>query len=210
MAWRGVAWGGVGDVSGRRAHAGTSLSLTHKSLGRAAATLLAGVARRHARLTRLDLSRAYIGDEAGGRALMRMLRTNTALATLGIDGGLLPLNELRGVPGAIAAAATATAAAGAAVAPPPPLELDLSSRGLGPAAAHVLGSLLCANTTLTRLSLRGNRLGNAGAVALLNALKDNVNTTMPQGALRELDLRDNGPVHSRTAKALGSLLKLRL
>ena len=122
------------------------------------------------------------------------------------DGGVLPLNELRGVmprdelrdgPAAIAAF-------------PPPAALDLSGRGLGPAAAHVLGSLLRANTTLTCLSLRGNRLGNAGAVALLNALKGAA--AAPQHlTLRELDLRDNGPVHSGTAKALrGLLLKLRL
>ena len=185
----------------------TSLSLTHKSLGRAAATLLAGIARRHARLTMLDLTRAYIGDEAGGRALARMLHTNTTLAFLGIDGGVLPLNELRGVmpldelrdgPGATAAM-------------PAPAKLDLSSRGFGPAAAHVLGSLLRANTSLTCLSLRGNRLGNAGAVALLNTLKGAAAALAPQHLpLKELDLRDNGPVHSGTAKALGLLLKLRL
>ena len=185
----------------------TSLSLTHKSLGRAAATLLAGVARRHARLTTLDLTRAYIGDEAGGRALARMLRTNTTLGLLGIDGGVLPLNELRGVvprdelrdgPGATAA-----------FPPVGPAALDLSGRGLGPAAAHVLGSLLRANSCLTCLSLRGNRLGNAGAVALLNALKGAA-AALQHPTLRELDLRDNGPVHSGTAKALGLLLKLRL
>ena len=185
---------------------GTTLSLTHRSLGRAAATLLAGVARRHARLATLDLSRAYIGEEAGGKALARMLRTNTALCTLGIDGGQLPLHELRGVPGAPSAATAA--AGGTAVATPSPEELDLSDRGLGPAAAHVLGSLLRANTTLTRLSLRGNRLGNAGAVALLNGLKDEA-AAPHRFALRELDLRDNGPVQSRTAKALGLLVKLR-
>ncbi|CAM9221678.1 unnamed protein product, partial [Ectocarpus sp. 8 AP-2014] len=49
--------------------------------------------------------------------------------------------------------------------------LDLSYNGLTPAAAIVIASACKANTSLTSLTLSGNRLGRQGSAALLSAIR---------------------------------------
>lgn len=56
--------------------------------------------------------------------------------------------------------------------------------GLGPAGAHAFAEGLRLNTTLTRLDLRDNQLGQDGCLALAGALASNASIT-------ELNLSNN-------------------
>ena len=66
-------------------------------------------------------------------------------------------------------------------------EVNLSQKGLGDAEARVIGSLLTVNTSLTKLSVAGNKLGNEGAQAIGSALKES-----KVSKLKELDIQYNG------------------
>eukprot|EP01094_Clydonella_sp_ATCC50884_P016696 TRINITY_DN2782_c0_g1_i1.p1 TRINITY_DN2782_c0_g1~~TRINITY_DN2782_c0_g1_i1.p1 ORF type:complete len:495 (-),score=146.60 TRINITY_DN2782_c0_g1_i1:414-1898(-) len=70
-----------------------------------------------------------------------------------------------------------------------------NKRGVGAAQAEQVRPFVSAlgeNTTVQRLDLRGNALGNSGVRAVAKALRNN-------DAIQEADLRDNGPLSSGTA-----------
>jgi Ran GTPase-activating protein (RanGAP) involved in mRNA processing and transport len=90
-------------------------------------------------------------------------------------------------------------------------ELKLSFKGLGPAEAHVIGSLLTSKSSLTSISLKGNELGSEGWCTVFDALRDN-----PQNKIKKWDLNGQG-INPTVAKSLagyvavsGSLVSLSL
>ena len=163
----------------------TTLNLSHKSLGLSAVVLLAGVLCTNKYAHTLDLSRAYLDDDGGTRALaliVRMLQINTTLTALRLDGEPLPIAQLRGDDAVE--------------------ELSLSGRRLGPLSALLIGKLLRTNRTLRSLDLSNNAIGDDGANALAKELGAN-----RERALTSLNLAGNGRISSRTAKALDALVK---
>jgi hypothetical protein len=157
--------------------------------GDAEAVELCEVLPRFGRLRSLDVSKNKVGEE-GARSLAAYVAVSASLTKLdvrynGIKGegaerlaaavlesklmeefSLIPMKGLR--------ADEVT-------------ELDLSAKGLGPAEARVIGSLLTVNASLTSLSLGGNELGDEGATALARALKES-----KVSKLASLDLTGKG------------------
>ena len=153
------------------------LNLSHNRLGPRAAAALADGLYFQTSLTHLDLSANPLG-EAGARALAEAVAVApTPLDALLIDGGALPVNELRGTKG------TRT--------------VDLDNLGLGPLSALLIEALVRGNLACTSLSLADNALGDEGAAAVAGALK----TTR----VTALNLWNNG-LGAEGARAIGTLL----
>jgi Ran GTPase-activating protein (RanGAP) involved in mRNA processing and transport len=160
----------------------TALDLRNASLGLPATTLLAALLRRNGTLTSLSLSRSYLGGEAGARLVSEAAARSPVLERLSLDGGALPVRQLRGATGDDA--------------------LDLSGKRLGPDSAEAIGAMLATNTVLKTLVLRDNAIGNRGAHALAAALRRNPTLTA-------LDVRENGWMHEKTVGLLAKLVRLR-
>ena len=118
--------------------------------------LLAGVLKTNSTLRRLDLHRQL--DVESCRGLARALDFNTSLVGLNLDGCELNLHELRGADGVVS--------------------IDLSSQSLSVASGIIIAKLLASNSVLTDLHLQYNmRLGRESALALAHALEANSSLT---------------------------------
>ncbi|KAK3274479.1 hypothetical protein CYMTET_17331 [Cymbomonas tetramitiformis] len=142
----------------------------------ASSILAAGPANVH--LQMLDLRNNVFGED-GARAIAGAVSACVTLAHLQLSGELVPINVLKGKTNQQA--------------------LDLDSKGFQLMDLMVIGRLLETNASLTRLSLRSNRLSADSAIVLANALK--ANTT-----LQALDISD-GEIGDRGMAAIAAALE---
>ncbi|MES2676856.1 MAG: hypothetical protein V4612_00880 [Pseudomonadota bacterium] len=140
----------------------TSLDLTRNEIGNEEVIAFVETLKTNTVLTQLWLSENKIGDE-GVIALADALETNTTLTSLGLsdneigDEGVIALAE------ALEKNTTLTY-----------LGLGLSKNEIGYEGAKALAKALKTNTTLTKLNLDGNKLGDAGFIAIFVAVVANL------------------------------------
>ena len=184
----------------------TSLDLSSNSLGAEGGAAVARGVRAGAALKRLCLERCHVGREAIDE-LATVLQGGSTLTELDVRYNL----ERWRAEDAPSAQRLATAVLGSSVMASfggVPLkrlransltELLLGGHGLGLAEGVALGGVLAHATSLSRLCLPNNMLGDEGALALCGAL------TRSGSALVELDLNENS-VGVEGAKAVASFV----
>ncbi|KAJ8607619.1 hypothetical protein CTAYLR_005759 [Chrysophaeum taylorii] len=195
-------------------------------IGDEGATAISSTLETNTTLRELYLASSNIGN-AGALAISKMLETNNALRELCLFRNSIECED----------AAALSAALKAIKAPPPPLEvLYLGENNVGEDGAKAVSEMLLnSSTTLNKLDLSSNEIGDEGAVALLDSLKTNKalkvlylsrNKISDNGAadmmrlleenddvLEELDLRGNKITHEAETSvraAAPQTLKLRL
>eukprot|EP01033_Poteriospumella_lacustris_P016510 gene16510-11807_t len=161
-----------------------------------AKTQLRRLMRNDPTLTTLDLSGHPFGrhiNAAGVTVVASMLRVNTTLTTLNLNGNSIGAVGVTEVASALEANTTLTTlhlsnnfigATGAPEATSLLLRgnttlktLDLSGNLIGAVGAKALASALRGNTTLTSLDLDGNGIGDEGAMEIASALRGNTTLT---------------------------------
>ena len=169
----------------------TDLRLINNRIGDAGTAQLAGALRENATLTQLDLAGNLMGV-AGAIQLADALLVNKALQALGLDHNATGDAGATQLAGALRGNATLT-------------ELSLGTTGVSDAGTAQLAGALRVSATLKRLCLsrewRGreyrdcwrfgvlpadNGIGNAGAMQLADAIRNNARTS-----LTWIDLRGN-------------------
>ena len=169
----------------------TDLRLVNNRIGDAGTAQLAGALRENATLTQLDLAGNLMGV-AGAIQLADALLVNKALQALGLDHNATGDAGATQLAGALRGNATLT-------------ELSLGTTGVSDAGTTQLAGALRVSATLKRLCLsrewRGreyrecwrfgvlpadNGIGNAGAMQLADAIRNNARTS-----LTWIDLRGN-------------------
>ena len=134
-----------------------TLRCRNATINAANAVVLADVLKSNTTVTKLDLSRNFIGD-SGAAGLAEALKSNTTLTVLNMSNNDIGDAGAAGLAEALKSNTTLT-------------DLDLSSNAIGAAGAAGLAKSLQSNATLTKLDLSLNFVGAAGAAGLAEALK---------------------------------------
>ena len=183
-----------------------ALTMGLMGLGDAHVAALAEALKTNTRVTKLNLWRNGDVTDAGGRALLDMLRANTAVRAIGLDGcrrmsGLMQA-EVKFMADDPRRRTLAERLADDDPALPETLDLRGNS-GMGLTDAHVaaLAEALKTNTRVTELKLYNNKaITDAGGRALLDMLRANT-------AVRKIELDDCEGMSGAVRGEVGRLAK---